>query len=175
MVAKQREGFDWVSLILGILFIVASLIVLQDPVGDLIAIAVMIAVFAILKGIFEIILRNKVKKYAAYTSKLPILIGIIDIVIGIFLLFNMDASIIALPFVFAFWFIIDSVLKIFTADRAKVISKGYYWFFIIANILGVIVGLFLLFNPIFSALTISFFIGFYFMMIGITEIIYAFR
>ncbi|RTK78176.1 DUF308 domain-containing protein, partial [Enterococcus faecalis] len=33
----------------------------------------------------------------------------------------------------------------------------------------------LLFNPLSSALTLSFLVGFYFMMFGISNIVYAFR
>ncbi|HAP7645602.1 TPA: hypothetical protein IVV33_002984, partial [Enterococcus faecium] len=50
-----------------------------------------------------------------------------------------------------------------------------YWFTIIVNILGILLGIFLLFNPISSALTLSFLVGFYFMLFGITHIVYAFR
>ncbi|HFQ4031618.1 TPA: DUF308 domain-containing protein, partial [Enterococcus faecium] len=39
----------------------------------------------------------------------------------------------------------------------------------------ILLGIFLLFNPISSALTLSFLVGFYFMLFGITHIVYAFR
>ncbi|HAP9234537.1 TPA: hypothetical protein IWI47_001253, partial [Enterococcus faecium] len=58
---------------------------------------------------------------------------------------------------------------------ARGVSEGYYWFTIIVNILGILLGIFLLFNPISSALTLSFLVGFYFMLFGITHIVYAFR
>ncbi|RAX28978.1 UNVERIFIED_CONTAM: hypothetical protein DQE83_29000, partial [Escherichia coli] len=41
--------------------------------------------------------------------------------------------------------------------------------------LGVVLGCILLFNPISSALTLSFLVGFYFMLFGIKHIVYAFR
>ena len=81
----------------------------------------------------------------------------------------------SITFCFAVWFIADSVLALFTADLARGVSEGYYWFTIIVNILGILLGIFLLFNPISSALTLSFLVGFYFMLFGITHIVYAFR
>ncbi|MZM07541.1 hypothetical protein GT958_09365, partial [Bifidobacterium pseudocatenulatum] len=77
--------------------------------------------------------------------------------------------------VFAVWFIADSVFALLAADLAKGVSNGYYWFTVIVNILGIILGIMLLFNPISSALTLSFLVGFYFMLFGITHIVYAFR
>ncbi|MEM5199565.1 DUF308 domain-containing protein, partial [Enterococcus faecium] len=43
------------------------------------------------------------------------------------------------------------------------------------DVLGIILGVMLLFNPLSSALTLSFLVGFYFMMFGISNIVYAFR
>ncbi|OQO70046.1 hypothetical protein BH747_09060 [Enterococcus villorum] len=172
---NERKTVDWGSLLLGILFVFVSLMSFQDPVGNLVAIVLVFAIFAFLKGIFELFLRNRMKELTGYKGKMPLVIGIIDILIGIFFLFNIGAGVIALPFVFAIWFIADSVLALFTADLAKGISTGYYWFTVVINILGILLGIMLLFNPISSALTLSFLVGFYFMIFGINHIVYAFR
>lgn len=171
----EKRTIDWGSLILGILFVLVSLLSFQDPVGNLVAIVVVFAIFAFIKGIFELFVRNRLKKLTGYKGKMPLIIGIIDILVGVFFLFNIGAGVAALPFVFAVWFIADSVLALFTADLARGVSEGYYWFTIIVNILGILLGIFLLFNPISSALTLSFLVGFYFMLFGITHIAYAFR
>ena len=171
----EKRGFDWGSLILGILFVIVALMSFQDPVGNLVAIVIVFGVFAILKGIFEIFLRNRFKDLTGYKAKMPLVVGILDIIIGIFLLWNMNASVLALPFVFAIWFIVDSIFGLFNLDLARQHSNGYFWFSLIIDILGIIVGFMLLFNPISSALTLSFLVGFYFMMWGITQIVYTFR
>lgn len=170
-----EKRVDWSSLLLGILFIIVSLLSFRDPVGDLVAIAFVFGVFAIVKGIFELLLRNKVKKFTGIQLRYPIVIGIIDIIIGVFILFNIQASVMALPFVFAIWFLVDSLYGLMSAGTAKVVSNGYYWFIIFINIIGIIVGIMLFMNPITAALTLSFLVGFYFMMFGILEIVYAFR
>lgn len=171
---ENRRSVDWGSLLLGVLFVIVSLLSFQDPVGNLVAIVMVFAVFAFLKGIFEIIGRNRLKELTGYKAKMPLVVGIIDILIGIFFLFNVNAGVMALPFVFAVWFIIDSIFALFVTDLAKNISTGYYWFTVIINILGIFLGIVLLFNPISSALTLSFLVGFYFMMFGITHIFYSF-
>ena len=135
---NERKTLDWGSLILGILFVLVSLISFQDPVGNLVAIVVVFAIFAFLKGIFELFVRNRMKELTGYKGKMPLVIGIIDILVGIFFLFNIGAGVVALPFVFAIWFIADSILALFTADLAKGYSTGYYWFTVIINILGVV-------------------------------------
>lgn len=170
----RKHGISWGSLILGILFIIASLLSFQDPAGNLVAIIMVFAIFAIIKGIFEIFVRNKLKELTGYKAYAPIVLGIIDIVIGVFFLFNLNIGIAVLPFVFAIWFIVDSIFGLFTLDLAKTVSTGYMWFVIIIDVLGIILGIILLVNPVSSALTLSFLVGFYFMLFGIAEIVYAF-
>lgn len=172
---EQKRGVDWGSLLMGILFVIVALFSFQNPAGDLIAIVMVFAIFALLKGIFEIFARNKWKELTGYKAKMPLLVGIVDILIGVFFLFNIRAGVLALPFVFAIWFIMDSVLGLFALDLAKSISNGYYWFTLLVNVLGIFLGVILLFNPLSAALTLSFLVGFYFMMFGITHIVYAFR
>ena len=147
----------------------------RDPVGNLVAIVIVFAIFAILKGLFELFLRSRVKELTGYKGKMPIVIGIIDLLIGIFFIFNISAGVVALPFVFAVWFIIDSVLALFTADLFRGISEGHYWFTVVINVLGILLGIILLFNPLSSALTLSFLVGFTLWWLGSNQIVYAFR
>lgn len=170
---KESRKIDWGSLVLGILFVLVSLISFRDPVGNLVAIVIVFAIFAILKGLFELFLRSRVKELTGYKGKMPMVIGIIDLLIGIFFIFNISAGVVALPYVFAVWFIIDSVLALFTADLFRGISEGHYWFTVVINVLGILLGIMLLFNPLSSALTLSFLVGFYFMVVGINQIVYA--
>ncbi|HPJ00889.1 MAG TPA: DUF308 domain-containing protein, partial [Enterococcus sp.] len=100
--------------------------------------------------------------------------GIFDLIIGIYLFFNVEIGLLALPFIFAIWFIVDSIISLAEADIFKSASKGYYWFVVILNIIGIILGVMLFFNPIVSAFTLAFLVGFYLMMIGISLIAFAF-
>ena len=175
MEQRQHHGMDWGSLVLGILFVLTALISFQNPAGNLIAIVMVFAIFAIIKGIFEIFVRNRMKELLGYKAYAPIILGIIDILIGVDLLFNLNIGVAVLPFVFAIWFLFDSIFGLFTLDFAKRVSTGYFWFTLIVDVLGIILGVMLLFNPLSSALTLSFLVGFYFMMFGISNIVYAFR
>ena len=94
--------------------------------------------------------------------------------IGLFLLFNMTVGILALPYIFSVWFIIDSIGELIVSDIFKSINTGYYWFKIILNILGLVLGIMMLFNPIVSALTLSLIVGFYFLSSGIDFIVTSF-
>lgn len=172
---KKKHRVDWGSLLLGILLIITSLIAFKNPASSLLTIVVIFAVFAIVKGILEICIRNRMKNLTGFKIYVPIIVGILDIVVGVYLLFNLDVGLVTLPFIFAIWFLLDSFFGLFTLDFAKSISTGYFWFSLIVNILGIVLGVMLMFDPITSALTLSFLVGFYFMLFGILNIVYAFR
>lgn len=171
---SSSKHIHWGSLLLGILFVLASLIAFRDPVGNLQALVMVFAIFAILKGLYEIFLRNSVHYFTGTKATMLIVVGVLDIIVGIFFLLNINLGVVALPIVFAVWFLVDSIFGLFTADIARQISNGYYWFQIIVNVLGIIVGIMLLLNPLSAALTLSFLVGFYFMLFGITNIVEAF-
>ncbi|EGO2713169.1 HdeD family acid-resistance protein [Enterococcus faecalis] len=175
MERKQIINIDWGSLVLGILFIFTSLISFFDPSGDLIAIVIVFAIFAFVKGIFELFVRNRMKCLLEYRSYWPIFIGIIDILIGVSLFLSPNIGLAILPFIFAVWFLIESILELLTLDLVALGSRWRFGFAALINSLGIFLGLFLLFNPITSALTLGFLVGFYFMMFGISNIVYAFR
>ncbi|WP_396139247.1 HdeD family acid-resistance protein [Enterococcus asini] len=169
-----KKSFDWGSLLLGVLFVITAVMSFRRPLANLLTIVMVYAIFSFIKGIYEIFFRSRLEELTGYQGKLPIVLGVIDIIIGIFLLFNTGAGVIALPFIFAIWFIIDSVFNLFNLEAARKFKTWYFWFSLIINVLGVILGIYLFLNPLSSALTLSFLIGCYFMMFGIKHIIFAF-
>jgi uncharacterized membrane protein HdeD (DUF308 family) len=171
---ERKSSFSLPYFLMGILFILVALISFRDPQSSLLAIVYIFAVSAILKGVFELFFRRKIHEFTNQKSTLLIVLGVFDLLVGIFFLFNISAGLIALPFVFAIWFLVDSIVALLTAGIYRLESTGYYWFHIILNVIGVILGFMLLFNPVTSALTLAFLVGFYFMMAGISLIAYAF-
>lgn len=170
---KERK-VQWGALILGLVFMWAALTAFRNPAGDLVAVVITFGITAIVAGVVNLMIRNKWKQITGSKSSMLMVMAIIDIIIGLVLLFNIGASVTVLPFVFAIWFIVDSIRGLLMLDTVKVISKGYYWFSLIVNILGIVVGFMLFFDPITSALTLAFLVGFYFLMASITCFVEAF-
>lgn len=172
--SEKHTHFGWGNFLLGILFILTDLVAFRDPAGSLVSVTVFIGMMAIVKGCFDIFLRNKVKELTGAKATMLIIVGILDVILGIILLFNINVGLLALPYIFAIWFIADSISGLFSLDLAKAVSPAYYWFSLILNVIGIFVGFALLFNPITSALTVSFLVGFYLLMFGIMNVVEAF-
>ena len=158
--------------IIGLLFTGISIIAFQNPADDIAALVLFASILTIGKGLFGLFARNQnteIKNKSAH-----MLISIIDLLIGIFFLFHLALGMVVSPFVFAIWFICDSVGHLANKDVAKQISESYYWFSLVINILGIIIGIMLFFNPLVSALTLAFLVGFYLLLAGINYLIAAF-
>lgn len=171
---QEHHHFIWTNFLLGVLFVVGGMTALNYPGSSLVGLTTFIGIIAIFNGIYSIFLRSTLKQITGYRFKLLIIIGIFDIFIGIFLLFNLTAGILTLPYIFSIWFITDSIGCLFSLTAVKTVNNFYFWFQLIISILGIIIGISLFFDPISSALTVSFLIGFYLLIFGITNIIDSF-
>lgn len=168
---SQNKTTNVISFLIGILLIIIALFAFANPFHDLVWITVFIAVVLIIKGLAELFNRH----YPGSDSGKIVLLGTLDTLLGVFLLFNIQFGMIALPYIFAICFICESLLTLFSLADLELISKGLFYFFIFMNIIGVVLGVMLLLNPAASIFTLAFLIGMYFMIHGINAIILAFQ
>lgn len=163
---KMTKGFGWGFLIVGILFVFAALLAFANPTANLEALAYVFAVLAVVNGVWMIL------SYAG--SVLRVIGGVLNLLLGVFFFVNTFLLVAALPYVFAVWFIANSLFNLLNAGSARVFGNGFYWFSVILGIIGIVLGILLLFQPAVAALTLAFMVGFYLMMIGVECIVYAF-
>ena len=169
-----HEGFQWGPFILGILSLILSFLAFNHPMVSILSVAFFFAVGAILKGIYELLFRRALRQFVNYNSTLLIIIGIVDLLIGVFFLFSLSGTILALPYLFAFWLIFDSIGTLLTARPIRNFSNTQFWFTILVGVLGIIIGFLLLSNPFSTYVAIATLVGVYFMLYGILNIVYAF-
>lgn len=171
---SKESTFSWGLFFLGVIYITLALIAFSNPGTSILFVVFLFAFGAIMKGIFEILFRKKLSRFRTLNQTGLIVLGIIEIVIGILLLTNYWIGFIAVPFVFAIWFIVDSVGTLFMATAFRNTDNSLFWFSIIFGIISLIIGILLLTNPITGFLTVAFLIGAFFMMAGIVSLVEAF-
>lgn len=169
----MEKRFDWLSLLVGILMLLAGGYTLFAPLGVLLSLPLVLGVLAIAKGVQTLWLRHQVNEILVQKSSWLLWLGIIDIVIGLLFIIRMGLALDVIVFIFAVWFIFDAIFEIMTARVFKA-DKGYYWLLIILSVLGLILGIILLFNPLLASATLVWLIAFYLIFIGIGKIIQAF-
>lgn len=162
----ENKSFSWSFLLWGILFILVSLIAFSNPMENILAFTMVFGILAILNGVWFITHR--------FGNNLRLLFGILEILIGIYLIFDPTGGAVAISIVFALWFILDSMSNLFALGYYRTLGRSYFWFMLAINVLGVLVGVVMFIQPLLTMLTLSFMIGFYFMLAGISYIVLAF-
>lgn len=174
MSENKKINIDWIELIVGIIFIIGSFMVMRKPDISLVAVSTMIGALALMGGISEIIVRNRISRMTGVSQGFPIFSGIVQILVGLYILINPGPSTQALPFAFAFWVIFTSIMGIITIWNARKYFNRAFAGLLTLNIISLILGFMMLRNPIGAAVTIIVMLAFHLMARGIRYIIYAF-
>lgn len=132
-------------------------------------------IIAIVKGVGGVLIYKKIKDFTRLNIKLFFWISIIDIILGLILVFNVESAVLIIPYVFSIWFIIDSINDISFGRYLRFVPGGLYHLNIIINIITLILGIMMLYNPLRASFTVVFLIGMYLTISGVKYIAYAFK
>ena len=169
----QNRGFNWAAFISGILMVIAGLFLLRHPGKALHAFVLLFAIVSIVQGFVWLVFYSRFR-YFIPSSWWSIVSGVLDIIVGILFLYSYDAAGLTIAYLFAFWFLFDSITGIVFSWQMRRISNFFFWLNLILNILGLLIAISLMFNPALSALTLIWLVSFWLLIFGINQIIAAF-
>ncbi len=163
----------WVSLIVGILFVVFAIILMFQPVDAFVALSIMFSICIFVCGFFEIVFaftnKENLSGWGWYLA-----CGIIDILIGIFLLCRPEVSMLMIPMIIAFWLMFRGITAVgLSIDLQRFGSKNWGWYMVF-GILAVLCSFGIIFVPAAGALTAVYMAAFAFLFIGIFRIMLSF-
>lgn len=164
-------SYRFLQILTGIVYVIMALLAMRYTERTIVASVQLVGVFSLIKGLFEIIYRDKISKRTKHQHYSVLVIGFVDLVIGMILVINTTLDVTVLSLLFGFWFICDSIISFFLLDLAKSIAKSYYYLSLIVDIIGCMMGSLLLIGG--SALIVNApsLIGNYFLLFGFTKII----
>ncbi|HLR18359.1 MAG TPA: DUF308 domain-containing protein [Staphylococcus sp.] len=170
---QKQSGIKWSSLVIGVIFLIIGVFILSFPEENLFAITWLIGLLFIINGFIEIFVRRIIKKSNHNGSIAVFTLGIINILLGLLILFNIVTSTTFIVYLFAIWFIINALFNMFTVTPLEKSNTGFHIISVILNITAIIFGVILLFNPLMAAILVALFMSTVFFIIGITYIIGA--
>lgn len=133
---KGNQGIKWSSLIMGVLLLMLAVVIFTFPIENFYAITWLIGLFVLINGVIQIVYRRKAKALVGGNQNWILFMGIVDILFGLLVIFNVGASSAFFIYMFAFWFIFSSISGLFTfsgSGSLKLIS-------VIFNLLGIVFG-----------------------------------
>ena len=167
--AKKSIKNWWISILVGILYILAGVWVMRTPLESYISLSIIFSVFIFISGIFQIVFsisnRDEMNGWGWYLTG-----GILDLIIGILLITHPLMTMAILPLYIGFWLLFQSILSIglsFQLKSARVPRWGWLLFWSIVTLLF---SFLLLANPIFAGLSIVYMTAFALITAGIFRI-----
>lgn len=151
-------------LVAGVIMAALGVYVWLNPVVSLVALALYLGIAFIVVG-----LGYAVASFS-YESGWYLLVGILDVLVGVILVTNLGVTAATLPIIFALWCLAVGAIQIVAAYRLH--KNGYKWSWsLVAGILGVIFAFLILAYPMLGVVTLSALMGAYILLYGIVEIL----
>ena len=164
----------WVLLLLGLVFIGLGIFVFANPLESYVTLAIFFAVSMLVSGIFQfwfaIVNRNEIDGWGWQLA-----LSLMELILGIILIFNLDFTIAILPFYVGFWLLFRSFALIgfsFELKSYKILDWGYYLIFGLSLAL---LSWFIILNPLFGGITIVTWTGIALIVAGIAHIMLSFK
>ncbi|MHC1772541.1 MAG: HdeD family acid-resistance protein [Flexilinea sp.] len=171
---ERTRKFNWLSLLVGIILIIGSVFALKDPTATFLTLAIMLGIAVIVRGLMLVITYYRIKDLNSFKLKVNLVIGILLIIVGIIFLFRPIFATNLFTYIVAVWFIVDAINNLIGVRLLKPFGSIPYFCSLILNILLLIGGIILLFNPLIVGLSIPLIIGVSLLVSGIEYVILAF-
>lgn len=163
--SKMRHW--WVFLIRGLLFIAAGIYILCSPATGFIALGFMFGLIIFVAGIAELL-----HVYHANSSRnrgWHLILGIIDVVLGIILMGHIMASLAILRIAIGIWFLLRGI-SLFSFSG--LVHKS--WVLVVGGFITIVFAMAILFNPMFGSITLVFWTALAFIISGLFNVVQAF-
>ncbi len=171
---RKRSAFGWLELIIGIIMVFLGVFIFVRPETALTGIVILYGIIAVVMGITDIMFYVKMERYTGFGPAVSLISGIFSVMAGIMLLVYPSAGKWILVLLLPIWFIAHCISRLSHLSIIRIIAGSFFYYFtLIMNIIGIIVGCMMIINPVISLFTAGFLIGIYFILSGIDSIVMA--
>lgn len=169
---RRRSGFGWFDLIIGILLVLLGILTFVRPGMILTGLLYLYGIIAVVMGIADILLYIRVERYTSFGPIVSMVSGILSVMAGVMLLVYPGTGVMVLSLLLPIWFIAHCISRLSHLSMIRVVSgNGAYYFSLILNIIGLILGFMMILRPWFSLAATGWIIGLYLILLGIDSII----
>lgn len=164
----------WISLILGILYVIVAFFLMFSPASAYAALSILFSISLLVSGVLEISFavsnRRKLSGWGWYLAG-----GIIDMILGFYLIAYPWVSMEVIPFIIAFWLLFRGFYAISYSMRLKKQTTKDWGWYLAFGILAIILAIVVFWQPIIGAIYAVYMISFAFLAIGIFRIMLSFE
>lgn len=167
LASLARKVWYW-PVIRGVLAILLGIIALVAPLASAVALALVIGIYALVDGVVAII--DAVRHREGGGIAFRIVLGVVDILFGLSLLFWPGLSLVVLVLLAASWAVVLGILEIIASVQSRKHYTGWIWG-VISGVLAVIFGIVIFAMPGVGLITLTVIVGIFAIVFGIGLII----
>lgn len=175
---KRENSFGWSELIVGLLLIFLGIFAFIRPESILTGAVIIYGIIAIILGIEDLVVYTRLARFTGFGPTLSLISGILSVMCGVMLIANPNVGKWALTVLLPIWFIAHCISELTRTNLIRLIGNTFYYYFsLVLNILGLILGFIMIFSPALSFITIKaicYMVALYLILFGIESIIAAF-
>ena len=120
----------------------------------------------------DVRLQGQIKGALAYPV---VVLGIAVLLVGVMLLVHPEAGAFVVSVLFPIWFIAHCVSRLTHLNIIRFTAGNfYYWFTLIVNVIGIVLGAMMLFRPALAAYSADYLISIYLLLMGVDSLVMAF-
>lgn len=164
----------WVSLLLGLLYILIAICLMFTPLASYIALSVLFSIALFVSGTLEILFaasnRKQISSWGWYLAG-----GIIDLILGIYLMASPGMSMAVLPFILAFWLMFRGFSSTGYAMDLKRYGTGSWGWYMAFGILAILCSIAIIWQPGLGVFTLVYMIAYALLIIGIFRVMLSFE
>jgi uncharacterized membrane protein HdeD (DUF308 family) len=157
---REWTGFWWLLLFVGLLSVAAGVIVLVEPDISLTTLSVVVGIFLLLDGIFEIAASIS---GAMANRGLAAFVGVLSVIAGVILVRHPIAGVVAAALLIGIWLIAIGIVRFVTAFD---LPGGRGWN-IVLGLLESVAGIVIVSSPDIGVATLAILVGIAFILRGI--------
>lgn len=171
---KKASGFVWMEFAVGALLIMLGLFTFLRPGSLLTGIVAVYGLIAVITGVEDILIYIKLEKYTGFGPLASLISGILSVMCGCMLLLYPGAGKWIMSLLFPIWFMAHCVSRLTHGYILRMTGrKFFYYFSLIVNIAGLILGFLMFFHPVLTFMTMRFMgyvVAVYLILLGIDSI-----
>ena len=173
---KRQQALGVLDLILGILLFLAGIYAMANPLTALSRIPIFYGILAVITGMVDIVFYVKLERRTGFGPVAALVSGIFSILTGILLLARPVAGSVSLAILFPIWFLAHCISELSRLPQIRWFAgRGVYFCTLVLNIIGLILGVALLFSPLLSMFALPWVTGLYLLLLGINSILFGVR
>lgn len=171
---RRHSHYGWMELIIGILLILMGIVTFMRPGSALTAIVMIYGLLATLTGIVDIVFYVKMEHYIGIGPTISLVTGVLSVMAGLMLFVYPGAGRWAMSLLFPLWFITHCLSRLSHASFIHMTAgKGYYYFTVTVNIIGLVLGFLMLIKPYAALFSLNAVVGVYLILLGIDSLVLA--